>query len=328
MDEWDVYIRINKSAMYQKWLKNPVRFVAMTGYSMEQFSRLLPYFDKAHQQYFSRHDLKGNKKKELRRFVIYSNSPLPTVADRLAFILSFKKLNPIQEQQADWFNMTQKQCNEFIHSLTIVLENALRDACVLPAATVQQLAGHLDEAGDTMTLLHDGTEREIPRPVDAEKQQEHYSGKKKKHTLKNAVIVTATCLIVFVGATVNGAMHDKKLAEQQYLRGLSHAKAAISLWQHTGYQGFAPQGVTIIQPQKKPKGKELTVAQKERNRQIAAVRIRVEHAIGSTKRYRIVKDECRLRKNQYPYKVFALCAALHNFRLEAKPFIYPEIKLT
>src|SRR5947209_6107912 len=88
MDEWDVYIRINKSAMYQKWLKNPVRFVAMTGYSMEQFSRLLPYFDKAHQQYFSRHDLKGNKKKELRRFVIYSNSPLPTVADRLAFILS------------------------------------------------------------------------------------------------------------------------------------------------------------------------------------------------------------------------------------------------
>jgi hypothetical protein len=125
--------------MYQKWLKNPVRFVAMTGYSIEQFSILLPYFDKAHQQYFSRHDLRGKKKKELRKFVIYSNSPLPTVADRLAFILSFKKLNPIQEQQADWFNMTQKQCNEFIHSLTIVLENALRDACVMPAATAPQL---------------------------------------------------------------------------------------------------------------------------------------------------------------------------------------------
>jgi DDE superfamily endonuclease len=313
--------------MYQKWLKNPVRFVAMTGYSIEQFSMLLPYFDKAHQQYFSRHDLRGNKKKELRRFVIYSSSPLSTVADRLAFILSFKKLNPIQEQQADWFNMTQKQCNEFIHSLTIVLEEALRDACVLPAATAQQLATYLEEAGDTM-LLHDGTEREIPRPSDEQKQQENYSGKKKKHTLKNAVIVSASCFIVFVGATLSGAVHDKKMAEQQYLQVLSNAKAAISLWQDTGYQGFAPQGVTIIQPQKKPKGKELTPAQKERNRQIAAVRIRVEHAIGSTKRYRIVKDECRLRKNQYPCKVFALCAALHNFRIEAKPFIYPVIKLT
>jgi hypothetical protein len=319
--------------MYQKWLKNPVRFVSMTGYSMEQFSLLLPYFDKAHQHYFSRYDLKGKKKKEHRRFVIYSNpqdpadSPLPTVEDRLAFILSFKKLNPIQEQQADWFDMTQKQCNEFIHSLTIVLENALRDACVMPATTAQQLAEQLDTAGD-MVLLHDGTEREIPRPVDEEKQKENYSGKKKKHTLKNAVIVSATCLIVFVGATLSGTVHDKKMAEQQYVKVLSHARAAISLWQDTGYQGFAPQGVTIIQPQKKPKGKELTQAQKECNRQIAAVRIRVEHAIGSTKRYRIVKDECRLRKNQYPYKVFALCAALHNFRVEVKPFIYPEIKLT
>jgi hypothetical protein len=313
--------------MYQKWLKNPVRFVAMTGYSIEQFSMLLPCFDKAHQQYFSRHDLRGKKKRELRKFVIYSNSPLPTVADRLAFILSFKKLNPIQEQQADWFDMTQKQCNDFLHSLTIVLEEALRDACVMPAATAPQLATHLEEAGDTI-LLHDGTEREIPRPGDEEKQQEHYSGKKKKHTLKNAVIVSATCFIVFVGATVSGAMHDKKLAEQQYLSVLSNAKAAITLWQDTGYQGFAPQGVTIIQPQKKPKGKELTPAQKDRNRQIAAVRIRVEHAIGSTKRYRIVKEECRVRKNQYPCKVFALCAALHNFRVEAKPFIYPVIKLT
>ena len=118
------------------------------------------------------------------------------------------------------------------------------------------------------------------------------------------------------------------MAEQQYLQVLSNAKAAITLWQDTGYQGFAPQGVTIIQPQKKPKGKELTPAQKDRNRQIAAVRIRVEHAIGSTKRYRIVKEECRLRKNQYPCKVFALCAALHNFRVQAKPFIYPVIKLT
>lgn len=84
--------------MYQKWIKNPVRFIAMTGYSIEQFSMLLPYFEKAHQHYFSRYDLKGKKKKEFRKFVIYSNSPLPTVADRLAFMLSFKKLNPIQEQ--------------------------------------------------------------------------------------------------------------------------------------------------------------------------------------------------------------------------------------
>jgi hypothetical protein len=105
---------------------------------------------------------------------------------------------------------------------------------------------HLQQEGDTMTLLHDGTEREIQRPADEEKQKEHYSGKKKKQTLKNAVIVTATCLIVFVGATVGGAVHDKKLAELQYLSVLNNTKSTLSLWQDTGYQGVAPADVTII----------------------------------------------------------------------------------
>ncbi len=313
--------------MYERWSKNPVRFVAMTGYRMEDFLGLLPYFEKAHQQYFSRHDVSGEVKKQLRKFVIYSNSPLPTVADRLAFILSFKKLNPIQEQQADWFNMTQKQCNEFIHSLTIALEDALEDACAMPATTEEGLAEKLAIEGE-IVLMHDGTEREIPRPVEDEEQKENYSGKKKKHTLKNGVIISTLCLILFVGTTVSGATHDKKIADEQYLGVLGKAMAKIILLQDTGYQGFAPDGIRIIQPKKKPRGKDLTQAEKDENRAISTVRVMVEHAIGSAKRYRIVKDECRLRKNDYPKKVFAICAGLHNFRVERTPFKYPVIKLT
>lgn len=313
--------------MYEKWSKNPTRFVAMTGYRMELFLALLPYFEKAHQDYFSRYDVSGKKKKEYRKFVIYSSSPLPTVEDRLAFILSFKKLNPIQEQQADWFDMTQKQCNAFIHSLTLVLEQALADACVMPAITEKELEEKLSIEGEQL-LMHDGTEREIPRPVDAAQQKENYSGKKKTHTLKNGLIINTMLLILFVGTTVSGATHDKTIADEQYRNGLANAKANITLWQDTGYQSFAPDGVRIIQPQKKPKGKELNEAQKEANKLISRVRIMIEHAIGSTKRYRIVKDECRLRKNKYTYKVFAICAALHNFRIERFPVNYPEIKLT
>jgi len=312
---------------YENWSRNPIRFVAMTGYVLEDFLGLLPYFEKAHHQYFSKHDTTGKRKKQQRKFVIYHNSPLPTVADRLAFILSFTKLNPIQEQHADWFNMTQKQCNEFIHSLTIVLEDALEDACAMPATTAEGLVGKLAIEGEIL-LMHDGTEREIPRPVDDEGQKENYSGKKKRHTLKNGVIISTICLILFVGATVSGSTHDKKIADLQYLDVLAGAVAKIILLQDTGYQGFAPDGIRIVQPLKKPKGKELTQAQKDENRAISTVRIMVEHAIGSTKRYRIVKDECRLRKNKYPYKIFAICAALHNFRVERKPFNYPVIKLT
>ena len=94
------------------------------------------------------------------------------------------------------------------------------------------------------------------------------------------------------------------------------------LAQDTGYQGYRPDGVLIFQPKKKPRGGELTKEEKEENSRISSFRVRVEHAIGSTKRYRIVKDECRLRKNNFVDTVLRSCAGLHNFRLKTRPFTY------
>ena len=74
--------------MYEKWLKNPVRFVAMTGYCIEQFSLLLPYFEYAHQHYFSRYNLSGKKKKALREFVIRDLLFVPL------YIISECRINP------------------------------------------------------------------------------------------------------------------------------------------------------------------------------------------------------------------------------------------
>jgi hypothetical protein len=189
--------------MYHKWFRNAPLFIAMTGYNLSNFSALSPYFRKAHQKYFEDFDLSGKKKKELRSFVIYKNSPLPTLEDRLVFVLSYQKLNPIQQQHAVLFEMTQNQVNLFVHGLTIVLKNALTDANVMPAQPEAELIDKLDNEEDKI-LMHDGTEREIPRPVDEEVQKETYSGKKKKNTLKNGLIINTMCMVLLMGATVNG----------------------------------------------------------------------------------------------------------------------------
>ena len=313
--------------MYSKWKTNPSRFLAMTGYTHELFLELLPHFEHAHQTYLSKYNLKGKHRNNSRKFVLYQSSPLPTIEDRLIFILSFKKLNLIQEAQAAMFDMTQTQCNEFIHGLTTILEIALSDAEAMPATNEKQLIDILSIEDETNeTLIHDGTEREIPRPKDSEEQKDNYSGKKKKHTLKNAVIINALCCVLFVSVTVNGSMHDKKIADLHYANAFAQLKKIITLWQDSGYQGFAPENVKTEQGTKKPKNQELTTEQKEMNKLISSFRVRVEHAIGSIKRYRIVKDECRLRKNRYPYNVFAICAGLHNFRLKFMAFKYPVIK--
>lgn len=47
---------------------------------------------------------------------------------------------------------------------------------------------------------------------------------------------------------------------------------------------------------KKPKGKELITAEKQENRRISGIRIKVEHAIGGMKKCRIVKERFRCHK--------------------------------
>jgi len=311
---------------YEQWRTNPRRFLAMTGYTFEQFDKLLADFIEMHNEYLSSYYITGKPRKHYRTFVIYANSPLPTIEERLVFILSYLKLNPLQEQHADTFSMDQKPCNEFIHGLKIILDKTLEASGDMPAQTQLGLSAKLEaffpEGGPEKEILHDGSEREIPRPLDQDEQQEKYSGKKKKHTVKNGIITTVFCLVLFVSPTVNGSVHDKKIADTYY-----SIPKKYKLWQDTGYQGYRPDGVTIEQPHKKPKGKELTKEQKDYNRMVSSFRVRVEHAIGSVKRLRIVKDECRLRKAGFVESIFATCAALHNLRIRLMPFSYKN-KLT
>jgi hypothetical protein len=307
---------------YLSWQTDLKRFRALTGYDPVEFYELLPYFEAAHSHYLRYRTMGGKLRSGQRSASIYGNSPLPCIEERMAFILSYWKLNPLQEQHADLFSMTQKQCYEFVHGLGAILQDALKSAGVVPARNDKELQSVLSnfEKHEEKILIHDATEREIPRPVDEDLQKEKYSGKKKKHSVKNAVIATACCLIIYVSATFAGKVHDKRIADENYT-----IPEGFTLYQDTGYQGYRPEGVVIIQPMKKPRGKELTKEQKENNRQISSKRVRIEHIIGSTKRYRIVKDECRLRKNNFPDNIFLYCAALHNFRIKHRPFQYKSI---
>ena len=156
-------------------------FLALTSVSISLFDEILPFFTEAHDEYFRWHDVKGNKVARKRSHTIQSNSPLPTVSERLFFILVYLKNNPLQSYHAACFDMSQQQCGQWIHTLTEILRNAIEDAGMLPASDVVAFRKLLDElGGDAVVheLIHDGTEREIPRPSDPDLQKEHYSGKK------------------------------------------------------------------------------------------------------------------------------------------------------
>jgi hypothetical protein len=145
-------------------------FVVMTGYTVEKFHELLPYFKAAHDEYLSEYQMNGKPRKGLRAYTAYANSPLPCMEERLAFILPYLKLNPIREAQADMFGIEQKQCCELIHSLREILHRSLSLAGSMPAEREEELQEAVSEESvkEDKILLHDGREREIPRPQDDE----------------------------------------------------------------------------------------------------------------------------------------------------------------
>ena len=60
-------------------------------------------------------------------------------------------------------------------------------------------------------------------------------------------------------------------------------------------------------PYKKPKGKELTAEQEEFNRQLSAIRVRVEHCIGWVKNWAIIATRFRCAHSIYTLILRVVC---------------------
>src|SRR5438067_7479359 len=166
-------------------------------------------------------------------------------------------------------------------------------------------------------FCHDGTERRIQRPKDADQQKSHYSGKKKCHTVKNVVLVNRQLTISFHSPKHPGKVHDKRIADTTPYP-LPHGS---HLLQDLGFLAFTLEGVTIEMPTKKPRGGQLTAEQKVSNQALSRRRVAIEHVNSSIKRCRILKEVCRLLRQGVRDLVMEICCALHNFRLRLDPWL-------
>ena len=159
------------------------------------------------------------------------------------FILVYLKQAPSQELQGALFGMYQPEAHRWIHLLHRIVNQALAALNELPTRTAAAWQATTPQPG---TSFHDGTERPIPRPRKADKQVEMYSGKKKRHTVKNNVVGNTAQKVVLLTATCEGKRHDKRVADETAYT----VPAESTLYQDTGFQGLAMPGVTIKQPKK------------------------------------------------------------------------------
>ncbi len=75
-----------------------------------------------------------------RRYSTSDTCPLPTLADKRLFMLTYVKQHPMPEVQGQLFGMSQSHANTWIHVLQPVLKQALADQERLPARTAAAFA--------------------------------------------------------------------------------------------------------------------------------------------------------------------------------------------
>lgn len=157
-------------------------------------------------------------------------------------------------------------------------------------------------------ILIDTFETSVRRPTGEARQKRVYSGKKKRHTLKTQVVTDVRGEILDIDAGHRGPASDKTIYVESDVRE-QFPKAAKQ--GDKGYHGAAD----VEMPHRKPRGKELPTEKKEANREMASVRVHVEHGIRRIKAFGIVRENYRLAFGLFPMVASAVVGLVQMVRI-------------
>lgn len=159
-------------------------------------------------------------------------------------------------------------------------------------------------------VAFDVTECSIERPKSKKqgrrknRQKHFYSGKKKRHTIKQQIVVDAKSPKIISTSQSNGKTHDFKI----YKNSKSHVHPDTKVQTDSGYQGIQKIHANSELPKKRSKKNPLTKTDKENNRRISADRVIVENVFAFIKKFKIVSQRYRNRRKRFGLRFNLICA--------------------
>lgn len=276
--------------------KQPQIFRTLTGITVEKFNvlyfQLIPIYKSTEAKRFNKESRQrrvgGGRKKEL---------PLE---DQLLLVLIYYRHYLSQSFLGLIFNMHNSNVSRRIRYIEPQLAKIFR----MPSRKVDtELTEEQVELTEEQVVEYfiDATEQQINRPK--RNQKHYYSGKKKKHTLKNQIVIDDNSRICSVSKSVEGKKHDKKLYEESRVQ----TKKKSCIKGDLGYLGT--ERITVSK--KKPKKKELTEEEKNSNKQFSKERIKIEHVFGKMKVFQILSQRFRNPRAKHAL-IFKNVAGLYN----------------
>lgn len=154
------------------------QFESVTGLTIEEFDQLSPIFSGKWRNFYRIHTIEGKKRKAPIMNPDKNTKSLPSVEEKLFFILVYLKNYSLQEMMAASFGFSQSQASKWKKVLCPLLYDTLDALKMLPLRDGHRVAEALEKLGENK-CFQDASERIIDRPADEDTQQDFYSGKKK-----------------------------------------------------------------------------------------------------------------------------------------------------
>jgi hypothetical protein len=317
-------------------IRNDRQFKALTGMAQTECEQFLPTFTDAYEE-LRQEASEAQRGTRQRKPGAGPKGKRPEMSQQLFFMLHYWKVSPCYDVLGFQFDMDGSKACTNVHALWPVLKRALAKHAVLPERTFASVEALREAFADIAELFVDATERPVVRPQDDEEQRKKFSGKKKRHMVKNTIITTACQWILFFGVTVAGSVHDYGRFKEEFPLPEGGDNAALAawfedvvLWLDLGYQGIQKKyaAKAIKMPHKTPRKSKanpkpsLSPEHKAENREISRVRVIVEQAIGGLKRMGILVQRFRNHITDFVDEVGVLGAGLWNWKLKCKGISY------
>lgn len=303
---------------YTKLAKKPYHFRSFTGLDVSEFDSLYkkiePEYEQAERERLSRPDRK-------RAIGGGGKFSLP-LKDRLLMLLVYYRLYVTLTLAGYLFNLDQSNVCRDMH----YIEPLVRKCIPIPKKIHNQTRRlrtieEVEQFFPGFKAFVDATEQEIPRPSDKARRKTHYSGKKKKHTVKTQLTVNSNGLIVHRTNHARGRRHDLDIYRER------HPSLPKSVEQNLdrGYDGiknYFPDLNSVTPFKKRSTGRghkgekagDLTPEQKIFNKKLSKARVVVEHTLSKAKKFNIFGQEFRNRLRHYDLMT-DIVSGLVNFRI-------------
>jgi len=158
-------------------------------------------------------------------------------------------------------------------------------------------------------VVFDVTECPIERPKRKQKgriknkQRRYYSGKKKRHTIKQQIAVDTKSGKIIATSQDCGKTHDFRI----YKKSKNHVHPNIKIQGDSGYQGIQKIHPNSELPKKRSKKNPLTVEDKKRNKEISSKRVIVENVFAFIKKFKIISQRYRNRRKRFGLRFNIVC---------------------